>query len=100
MERNPLNALTKTINKFMTPTIPASNKRKREVKRPYGESLTSEEALDRLQQEADKKKKNSNKQSSSDSVVPKKRFVITMFPTFFCNSIISEAGRRKTRMNL
>ena len=57
MERNPLNALTKTINKFMTPTIPESNKRKREVKRPYGESLTSEEALDRLEQEADKKRR-------------------------------------------
>ncbi|CAF4569986.1 unnamed protein product [Rotaria sp. Silwood2] len=43
---NPLEAITNAINGFLTPSVPLSNEKRRFVlERPYGESLTSVEAL-------------------------------------------------------
>ena len=72
--RSPLEAITTVINNFMAPTIPAAPKRKRAVKRPYGESLTSEDALARVEEEENtRKKRTSTKKTPNNQSAPRKR---------------------------
>ncbi|CAF2132996.1 unnamed protein product [Rotaria magnacalcarata] len=52
-----LNAITTAIGKHMSPMITSTNKRKRMVERPYGESLTSVEAYLKVQEKENKRKK-------------------------------------------
>ncbi|CAM4744139.1 unnamed protein product [Rotaria magnacalcarata] len=52
-----LNAITTAIGKHMSPMITSTNKRKRMVERPYGESLTSVKAYLKVQEKENKRKK-------------------------------------------
>jgi hypothetical protein len=60
--RSALDAITLAINNHMAPkTTLDTQKRKRLVERPYGESLTSVEALVKIQQKENSRKKTQSK---------------------------------------
>lgn len=54
---NALHAMTNVINNFMSNVDQTTTKRKRVIERPYGESLTSIDALLRVNEKESKKKK-------------------------------------------
>ncbi|CAF1524853.1 unnamed protein product [Adineta steineri] len=57
-QRNSLDILTTVIADFLTPTVTAdTEKRKHRVDRPYGESLTTIEALSKVQEKENKSRK-------------------------------------------
>ena len=59
-----LNALTTAINNHMTSSQLITTKRKRVVEQPYGESLTTVEALLKVNEKEKKKKAKNNKKAS------------------------------------
>ncbi|CAF3921696.1 unnamed protein product, partial [Rotaria sp. Silwood1] len=62
--RTALNAITAAINNHMKPTIMAINKRKKQVDRPYGESITSVDAYIKLRNKENARKRKSTKESA------------------------------------
>ncbi|CAF1507951.1 unnamed protein product [Rotaria sordida] len=75
-----LNAITTAINNHMSPMITTNNnnKRKRVIERRYGESLTSVDALYKIQEKENKRKKqktNSKQSTSKSKITTNKRAV-------------------------
>jgi hypothetical protein len=62
-----LDAITIAINNFMAPTLPTTQKSKRMIERPYGESLTSVQALVKIQEKENKRKKVATKPKQATS---------------------------------
>ena len=61
--RNPLEVVTSVINNLMTSSEPPRSKRKRMIERPFGESLTSMDAILKINQKENqtrKRKENAN----------------------------------------
>ncbi|CAF1023541.1 unnamed protein product [Rotaria sordida] len=57
-DRSVLDAITMAINNHMKPTIIATNKRKKQIDRPFGESLTSVDAYIKIKNKENIRKKN------------------------------------------
>ena len=73
-----LNALTTAINNHMTSSQQITTKRKRVVERPYGESLTTVEALLKVNEKEKKKRQKTTRKPQSTSI--KKRLVPFFLP--------------------
>ena len=73
-----LNALTTAINNRMTSSQQITIKRKRVVERPYGESLTTVEALLKVNEKEKKKRQKTTRKPQSTSI--KKRLVPFFLP--------------------
>ncbi|CAF3801544.1 unnamed protein product [Rotaria sordida] len=70
--RTALNAITAAINNHMKPTIMAINRRKKQVDRPYGESITSVDAYIKLSNKENARKRKSTKESAKANSKEKK----------------------------
>jgi hypothetical protein len=69
--RNPLDVVTSVINNLMASSEPPKNRRKRMIERPFGESLTSMEAILKINNKENQTKKrkanaNTTKKPTSD----------------------------------
>ena len=78
VKRNSLQVLTNVISDFLTPAaIATTDKRKLRLDRPYGESLTTTEALHKIQQKENqtlkRKKPAATKGTSETKKAPAKR---------------------------
>lgn len=59
--RSALDAITNAINNHMKPTIIATNKRRKQIDRPFGESITSVDAYIKIQNKENTRKKKHQK---------------------------------------
>ena len=59
-----LNAITNAIDKHMKPTIIATNTKRKQIDRPYGESITSVDAYIKIQKLENARKKKSTKENN------------------------------------
>jgi hypothetical protein len=65
LNRTALDAITAAINNHMKPTITATSQRKRQVDRPYGESVTSVDAYIKISNKENARKRKSTKESAN-----------------------------------
>ncbi|CAF4577015.1 unnamed protein product, partial [Rotaria sp. Silwood2] len=63
-DRSVLDAITTAINNHMKPTLIAANKRKKQIDRPFGESLTSVDAYIKINNKENARKKKSTKENN------------------------------------
>ncbi len=75
--RTALNAITAAINNHMKPTVISTDqKRKRQVDRPYGESLTSVDAYIKLSNKENARKRKSTKESTKTNSKDNRGYVL------------------------
>ncbi len=60
-----LNAITNAIDKHMKPTIIAVNSKRKQIDRPYGESVTSVDAYVKIQNKENNRKRKSTKENNT-----------------------------------
>lgn len=68
-----LNAITVAIDNHMRPSITPTNKRKKQIDRPYGESITSVDAYMKIKAKENSRKRKSTKENDvkNEKIKPK-----------------------------
>jgi hypothetical protein len=66
-----LDAITLAINNHMKPTTTVTNGKRRQIDRPYGESLTSVDAYMKIQQKENARKGKRKKETNENEPKPK-----------------------------
>jgi hypothetical protein len=84
--RTPLEAVTSVINNLMVSTETLSNKRKRVIDRPYGESLTAIDAILKVNEKENQSKKRKAAKEKTKVPVVKKTVRATRYVNFSLSS--------------
>ncbi len=61
-----LEAITNAINNHMKPTITTTNGKRKQIERPYGESITSIDAYIKIQNQEKSRKKRATKENNTE----------------------------------
>ena len=95
-----VDALTKAIDKYMAPTIIATGRKKKQVERPYGESITSVDAFVKIKKAENSRKRRMTKDKEAKADLKQTKGYVLFAHSWPCMYMIVFIARERKQKRM